>query len=401
MTVGRPQSCLVFALLLGALTPAVEAAENDGFITEALDPTVRHFGQRFQIDLSVFELLEVHPEEWSAPFLAKNGQLVFVGTRTGDLAAFDLGQKRLLWDKREFGDIGRAMEMHGPNLLVGTDSDLVAIEARTGTEAFRVGLDGAVGGAMLVQGNRVIVPIRPNAFVSVDLVTKERVWRVRRPTPEGASVRGQAQATYDAQRKFVYLGFSDGGLMAVDEERGRTEWVQPIGRSQDFFADVDTTPILVSGGAALIVASYNTGLFSLSPDTGQRIWHRPELLHIFGIAKVSERLVVATTGNREVLGIYPANGKVRWRYRFEEGTATVPVVVNSQLIVVGNSQGPIAVLDADTGKPVQTIQPGSGVSVPPCFRNPDLVLLTNKARLLAFQKGLGVSVGGTKIPGIR
>ena len=179
----------------------------------------------------------------------------------------------------------------------------------------------AYRGDITVEGSLAIVPVRPNAFLGVSLTssTAAQVWRVQRPTPEGISVRGQAPATLDSKRNIAYVGFSDGTLMAVDAEDGTTLWQRIIGNPREFFADVDTQPVLVDGGAAVLAASYNGGLTKLKTDSGEVIYQKPELTRLIALAETAPGRVVATHGDGRVLGLYSDTGAVRWRYRIKRG----------------------------------------------------------------------------------
>lgn len=143
----------------------------------------------------------------------------------------------------------------------------------------------------------------------------------------------------------------------------------------------------------MIAASYAGGLVKLDADTGRILWRR-ELFHINGLARAgSNGILVAADGDGQALGIYPENGKVRWRYRVKKGAPTEPVWVGRGLMVVGCTKGPVAVLDVSTGRPIQLIAPGgTGSSSPPTWRGPDLALLTNKGLILALRYGSGTGI---------
>jgi outer membrane protein assembly factor BamB len=373
-------SLAVIALLALGQTP--------GFVKPEPEDLKRVIGIRYTRDLSRFDFFEANQEEWTIPLISEDNVRGFVATRKGLLLAFDLHNGDELWRKDDMGAVGRSMLEYQQRLILGSDSSLVALDQQIGKERWRIDLDAPIGGRMARSSSIAVIPLRPNTFVGVDLEKGERLWRAKRPTPEGITVRGQAQPAIDRVKRRAYLGFSDGALVAVDVSNGATLWTALIGDAGDFFADVDTTPLIVDGGKAVIAAAYNTGLFKVDAETGAVLWKQP-LTRISGLASVGSGLMVGVSGDRQVLGLYTENGKVRWRYKFSAGAGVDPVFIGRNQVVVASTEGPIAVLDVDTGKPVQLIAPGSGSSVPPAWDDPDMLLLSDKATLLIMRYGSG------------
>lgn len=359
----------------------------------AAEPRVRAqdlrtvYGLRYTVPLGEFRLLEINQEEWTVPHISRDGVRFFVGTRFGRLQARDVASGDLLWEQRDLGAIGYGMAEFRGVLLVGSGSDLVAFDQQIGRERWRVPLNGAIAGDLVVTGTVALAPVRPNNVMAVDLVAGAEVWRARRPTPDGITVRGQAAALVDAPRNRAFLGFSDGSLTAVSLDRGDPRWVAPLGQPRDGFADVDAVPVLVDGGAAVIAASYNGGLYKLDAETGRPLWKRDHL-RIIGLVRGAPGLLVATHGGGAVLGIDEESGQIRWRYQLASGWPTDPVPLGRNMVVVASSGGPLTFLDLETGRPIQLLSPGSaGFSVRPAHRDPDLVALSNKGTVLVLRYG--------------
>lgn len=350
----------------------------------------RVYGTRFIVDHSEFRLLETTPEEWTVPYISEDGYRVFAGARTGVLEARDARTGAPLWRRRDMGALGYSMFEYEGLLMVGSDSALVAIDQQAGETRWSVDITGRIGGPLARAGSLAILPVRPNTFVAVDLEKQAVAWRVNRPTPDGITVRGQSGGRVDVQRKQVYAGFSDGALLALSLEEGETIWSANLGKTQEFFADVDTTPLLVDGGQGVLAASYNGGLTRLNPETGSVIYTKP-LTRLTGLTGGHAGLAVATHGDGIVMGIHAATGNVRWRYRAKRGAPTKPQLLGGGLVAVGFAGSPLALLRVDDGRPVQLISPGAGVSVPPFVRGDLLAVMTNEGFLLAMAKGVGVN----------
>lgn len=391
----------VFGSLLAGLAPAQSAApkatpppandtvvEDKGWVEPSPDSLRAIFKARFKRDLGEFELLKSNEEEWTRPYITRDGSQVYVGARSGRFVALDPIDGELVWQRRDMGTIGVGVVEYGSVVVLGSDSDLVALDRSSGQTRWKLDINGRIGGLISVEKNVAVVPVRPNAFIGVDLEKGEQLWRVQRQTPEGISVRGQATPTLDPARQRAYLGFSDGALLGVNLSDGGTRWIAQLGKKNDFFADVDARPLLIDEGKALLAASYNGGLFRLNPDTGEVVFKQPSMIRLIGLSTTDDpNLVVASYGDGQILGVYPASGKVRWRYRLKRGAPTDPVSIGGGYVMVGCTEGPITFLRVDTGKPIQIINLSSGVSLTPYHRAPYLAAMSNTGLLLVFRQG--------------
>ena len=332
--------------------------------------------------------LDAHPVQLRAPWIGLDGSVGYAANSKGDFYAFWLATGETLFLHRAVGSFGRGFGQHRDRLIAGLGGDVVALDAYSGKIAWRLPVGGELGSEMVVTGTIAIINVRPSTFAAIDLVKGELLWRAKRPRSESITVRGEAPPTLDRARGLAYLGFGDGNLTAVDLAAGRTRWVANLGKKGELFADVDAAPLLTSGGRVLLSASYNGGLYALEPDSGKVLHRNERALHIVGMTRIAGRegIVVATTGSHEALGIDPASGAIRWRFRLKDGVPTAPVDMGEGRVVFGVSTGPLVVLEATSGRPVQTINPGSGILSRPAVRGRDLLVHTAKGRLIAFRR---------------
>lgn len=384
---------LAAATTLAAATPPASTTPppNKGWVQPEADSLSVIFGARWKLDVAEFELLRSNVEEWSRPYISVDGARAFAGTRTGVLYAVDLMTGEPLFEKKGLGAIGYEMAEFRGLLVLGSDQELVGLDQQIGGQRFAVDIGGRIGGPITISGTVAYVPVRPNTVVAVDLVAHEILWRHKRPTPDGISVRGQAPPVLDRARNVAYLGYSDGTLVAVDAGSGDVVWTATLGKPREFFADVDARPIIVDGGKSLIAASYNGGLFKLDADTGRNLW-KQDVFRIMGLADVGSGLLVASDGDGQVIGLYRSTGRIRWRYKLERGWPNAPLAVGHGLVAVAAAGGPVAFLEIATGRPKQLFSLGAGTSVPPFYREPNLVVLSNQGAFVALRYGQGISV---------
>lgn len=365
-----------------------------GWVKPETTDLVRVLGMRWKLELSERKFLSAKPEEWTVPHISADRARVYAATTDGVLVARSVESNQPIWLRRDLGQIGASITEYHGQLLLGAASSLVLLDDQSGKEVSRTDVAGAVGGKIIVAGSIAIVPLRPNTFMAYDLEKKVVLWRTKRATPEGITLRGMATPAVDAKANRAYFGFSDGSLAAVDMATGNEVWGLSLGKSGGpGFADADAQPQIVDSGRAVIAASYQGGLYKLDAANGKVIWKREDLTRLTGLSTSGATgLVIATHGDRQVLGVYPESGKIRWRFRFKHGWPIEPVFLGGVLIAVGNADDTIAILDVTTGKPVQLISPGSGVSAQPTWREPDLAFLSNKGTLFMARLGAGTGI---------
>jgi outer membrane protein assembly factor BamB len=398
---------LALALLLGAQAqqdqPGVAAAaaavdptsatSDEGWVKPEKSELMRVLGARWKLELGDRKFLSSRPEEWTSPYISADRSRVYAALSDGQLVARSVESNEPIWNRRDLGSMGAGMAEYRGHLLVGSASSVLMLDDQSGNEVARIDIAAAIGGHMVVTGTIALIPTRPNTYLAIDLEKKTVVWRLKRPTPDGITLRGMATPTLDLKTRRAYLGFSDGSLAAVELDTGRELWSVALGKAGQGFADIDGQPQLVDNGQAVIAASYAGGLYKLEAESGRVLWKHEQLTRLTGLSTSGATgLILATHGDRQVLGIYPKSGKIRWRFRFTHGFPVEPVFLGGVLAAIGNAEEAIAILDVTTGKPVQLITTGSGVSASPAWRDPDLAVLSNKGMLLMLRLGSGTGI---------
>ena len=374
--------------LLASLTSA------DGAEATAQPRLRQVWGGRYIVEHGAFELLKINKQELSRPYIDKQGTNFYVGLRSERLEARALGTGELVWAKPNFGEVGAEMSEYDGDILVGSGTELVALDKYDGAEAWRMDLGGALSGPPEVFGRVAILPVRPNDFVAVDLDSQALMWRRKRPTPEKLTIRGQAGAYIDGARAIAVLGFSDGTLEAVELSSGEIRWLDRLAEPAELFQDIDTRPIPLADGS-IVAAAYNKGVYRLGVDDGAPIWFRP-LESVHGAVKPEgSDFVVMSTGDGRVVGMDPESGRVEWTYATKEGSLTRPSDAGNGQVWVGTFSGSLSLLDASTGRPLQLISPGAGVGMPPFVRGEDAVFLSHKALVLVLARGRGQFISAT------
>lgn len=220
---------------------------------------------------------------------------------------------------------------------VGTDGDLVAIDAVSGAALWRRSLSRDFGGFMsagqgvdwryaespLVDGDRLIVtPGAADAMmVALDKITGEEIWRAAVPElgelgADGAAYSSIVVSEGAGVRQYVQL--VGRGAIGVEAATGRFLW--GYNRIANDVANI-ATPV-IDGDHVFVTTGYGTGaaLLQLQRDgdavTAREVWfHGGEVLqnHHGGVVLVDGVLYTGTGHNRGYpIAVRAADGEVLW-----------------------------------------------------------------------------------------
>jgi outer membrane protein assembly factor BamB len=208
------------------------------------------------------------------------GRVITLGDRDGAQAviAFDEADGKPLWTAKVGppwndpmgGPRGTPTVSEGLVYAIGTEGDLVCVEAATGKERWRKSLVGDFGGSMmsgwrfsespLVDGDRVIVTpgARGAALVALDKRTGKEVWRSAMPDlgPKGKDGAGYSSVVIsNAAGVKQYVQLLGRGLVGVRAEDGKVLW--GYNRIANDVANISTPVVL--GNWVFASTGYQTG----------------------------------------------------------------------------------------------------------------------------------------------
>jgi outer membrane protein assembly factor BamB len=285
MAVAHRHPNLVVLALLGAMlgAPAAEAADWPGWRGTNRDGVSTETGLLGEWGPAG------PPLAWKASGIGTGyssvavvGDKIYVtGDKNGAQQVFALSRDggRVLWraelgptfdERRGGGPRGTPVVDEGRVYALGTDGDLVCLDAETGKEIWRKSLTRDFGGQMmsrwmwsespLVDGDRLVFTpgARDAALVAVDKATGREIWRAAIPDlgPEGKDGAGYSSVvvSHGAGVK-QYVQLMGRGVVGIRASDGRFLW--GYNRVANGVANV-STPI-VRGNLVFASTGYRTG----------------------------------------------------------------------------------------------------------------------------------------------
>jgi prepilin-type processing-associated H-X9-DG protein len=313
---------------------------------------------------------------YSSISIADGRLFTMADRRDGDMEsqfviAYDLANRRQLWATR----VGRPHD-DGPRCVptvsggqvyaLGTDGDLLCMEAATGNVRWRRNLVADFGGKMmsgwkysespLVDGDKVIcTPGGADAMlVALDKQSGSAIWKSAVPQlgpngRDGAAYSSIVIAEIDGVRQYVQM--IGRGVVGVDAATGRYLW----GYNRIASRTANITHPLVRGNLVFATNSYGMGaaLLRISRDgqsfKAEEVYFLPARTfenHHGGVVLVGDYLYGGSGENRgEPVCIEFATGKVAWRARAPERGSAAVLYADGH-VLFRYDRGPIVMVEA-------------------------------------------------------
>jgi outer membrane protein assembly factor BamB len=293
---------------------------------------------------------------------AADGNLVYFGDRANVFYALDRGNGRLKWRVEtgndypwEWGHEGwdyftSSPAVVGGLVIVGSgDGHVIAFEAESGVERWRVATEGRVRASPAVANGVVYVGSADGFLYAIALESGERRWKFE---TEGASFssaefgfdRKTIQSSPAVADGVVYFGSRDGKLYAVDATSGELRW-----RHDNTTPWVISSPALYEGS---VFVGTSDGLFLHAVDmkSGEEIWRFATDERVFSSPSVSGSSLYVGVHSRRLLALDVATGSVAWELRLGGPVMSSPVLYDDR-IYVGSDDGKLYSVRLVSGPP--------------------------------------------------
>lgn len=256
--------------------------------------------------------------------------------------------------------------------VLGTEADLVCLDAATGEVRWRRNLDDDFGGFMaagqnvhwgraespLVDGDRVVVSpgARDAMVVALDRLTGEEIWRAGVPRlgplgADGAAYSSVVVSEAAGVRQYVQL--NGRGAFGVEADTGRYLW--GYNRIANDVANI-ATPV-VDGDRVIVSTGYGTGaaMLQIVPDgeggvIAEEVWFRPGNVlqnHHGGLVLVDGVLYTGTGHNQGFpVAVRAADGEVLWGPERNEGRGSAAISYADGSLYLRYQNGLMVLADA-------------------------------------------------------
>ena len=327
------------------------------------------------------------------------GKLVVVDT-DGIIHAFDAKTGSKLWTHKMEIDGSLASSAFGGGASISDGKvyatngigEVVALNADTGTQLWKVQPAGPLRGSPTIAFGQIYVMTQDNQIFSLDANDGSQVWQESGSATQ-AGVFGVAAPA--AGQGTVIAGYSSGELTAYRYENGRVLWADALARTSistevGSLTDIDADPIIDSGRVYALGQGGRMAAYELV--TGQRIWE----LNLAGISTpaIAGEWIFTLTDDARLLAIARSSGRVRWitqlqQYKDEEDKKgqifwTGPVLAGGNLWAA-SSRGLLYRISTGEGSAQQYADLESAVSLAPVVADNMLYILDDSGRIHAYR----------------
>lgn len=335
----------------------------------------------------------------SAPPVIANGKLYFLDA-DHRVHAVDARDGHALWNEqlrpehsRDHFARGGGVAVSGSRVFVSTGFGfLVALNADTGHELWRVQADAPFLSAPTVAGERVYAITNDSELLAVNVATGEVSW-TSQTIAEPAHIMSAPSVAVDGET--VIAPFASGELIAFLSANGRQVWSDSLSRSGRLTSlsainDIAGRPVIHAGVAYAV--SHSGVLAAIDIRTGQRVWARS-----FASTQtpwVAGDVLYAVSVDGELAAFDRATGNVYWvqqlrrtrdREHSDSGRVvwTGPVMIGGRL-VLANSLGQVIAVSPENGQTVAHADVNKAVYIPPIVANDQIYLVTDDAKLVVL-----------------
>jgi outer membrane protein assembly factor BamB len=317
--------------------------------------------------------------------LAVDANRVFASGHGGEVAAFDIGTGRRLWQTNTRLPLGGGPAVRGGLVVVGaTDGHVIALNAADGKPLWTVLINGAVIAPPAISDNVVAVRSVDGKLRGLSPTDGHELWEAGQDVPS-LSLRGTSSPVIVG--RLIVCGFDNGKVLAVNAGDGSQVWQatvsQPHGRTEiQRLADVDG-PVDVAGKDVYAVG-YHGNVTMLALDSGQTWWsHKASSYRGLALGKDA---VYMSTADGQVLALNRSNGAVIWRQPALRYRGLTAVAVSDDAVITADFQGYVHFLDKRTGAFIARVRSGRLlVSNPPVVEGDEVLVINDGGRISAYR----------------
>jgi len=315
-----------------------------------------------------------------------SGTLI-VADYEGRLAAVDAESGRKNWELKTKQAFSGGPGIDVDRIYMGTiDGRVIAYERAGGAELWNAQVSSEVLSPPVSADGIVVVRSIDGRVFGLDAVSGRRLWIYDHKVPLLA-LRGDADLL--ARAGIVFVGYDDGGVVALRVQDGSVVWNQTIvsqeGRTElERLADIGQQMVIVASD--LIVSSYKSRVVSLAADSGRLLWFK-EISSATGV-QVDRTNLAVSEKNGDLWMLDRRNGSTIWKVDQLTNRGLTRPAFYGDYVVVGDKEGYLHWLDTEIGSFVARDRAGrKGFAAAPLTIGTTMYVLTHDGELIAYRAG--------------
>lgn len=311
-----------------------------------------------------------------------SGNNVLLASDTGEVVALDARTGADVWRLNVGTPLSAGVGTDGRwSAVVSRNNQLIAIEG--GREIWRKSLPIQVFTAPLVAGNRVFVLAADRSVYAYDAASGQRLWTQQRP---GEPLILRQQGVLLPIDNTLVTGLA-GRLVGFNPDNGSIQWEAPLASPRGT-NDVERLVEIVGRtsrvGDNLCARAFQTSVGCIDASRGSVVWTQT--------AKGNEGIdgddknIYGVESNGTVMAWKRSDGSKVWsssRLQYRELTA--PLVLGRS-VVIGDSTGTVHMLSREDASPLNRLTTDkSGVAAAPVAVAGTLVVVTRDGGIYGFR----------------
>lgn len=323
----------------------------------------------------------------ASPIVA-DGRIYVLDTR-GRVTAFSQGGG-VAWrasiapaNEKDYKGYGGGLAADGGRIFAATGFGfVVALDGQNGKKLWEKNLSSPIRSSPTTAGGRIFVVSADGMARALAAADGTELWAHQGLVEKAAILTNASPAVAG---DIVVMPYPSGEVVALRIADGQPAWTESLARTRlasSLGSMTDAARPVVDAGAVFAVG-HSGRMVATTVRDGQRLWS----LTVPGIqapAIAGDTLFVVDTGG-QLMAITRADGKVLWTTRLP-GTSTWsgPVIAGNRLWLTSN-KGQLVGADAATGKVSAQLSIGGPSYIAPIVAGGRLFVLTDAAKLIAFQ----------------
>lgn len=308
-----------------------------------------------------------------APAVCQN--IVYVGSRDGNLYALDILSGRLLWrfttdSKSEIVTAPILDPPRGRLFITSLDKDLYIMNLAAGSLIQRARIEGAVRIAPTLSsdGQRIFLGGTDRMFYCLESGSGKLIWKFEMDSKirAGSTISGET----------LYVPSEDGTLYILNAKTGNL-----LGKLK--ISDELVSQPLVRNNTCYLGSS-DTNLYALNLIDRTIKWRYKTRGNISGVVALGKGMILATSTDGFGYALDEATGALRWKFQAKGPINAPPVVAPEGTIYLSTGEGIIYALAPD-GKEIWQYKTGGKIVISPALSE-QFVFITSERNIYTLER---------------